>query len=127
MDLLDGGVDLLLQHLGVGGALLVVDEGDDRGGEVKYLLQLLGSDVEQVTHARRHALEEPDVGDRRGQVDMAHALAAHLGPGDLDAAALADDALVADALVLAAVAFPVLGGTEDALAEEPVLLRLQVR
>src|SRR4029450_10574023 len=37
----------------------------------------------------------------------------------------ADDALVADPLVLAAVALPVLGRTEDALAEEPVLLRLQ--
>src|SRR3712207_8041405 len=44
---------------------------------------------------------------------------------DLHAAALADDALVADALVLAAVALPVLGGTEDALAEEPVLLGLE--
>ena len=56
---------------------------------------------------------------------MAHALTAHLGPRDLDAAALADDALVADALVLAAVALPVLGRTEDALAEEAVLLGLQ--
>ena len=72
-----------------------------------------------------HALEEPDVADRRGQVDVAHALAANLRARDLDAAALAHDALVADALVLAAVALPVLGGTEDALAEEAVLLRLQ--
>src|SRR5438067_796299 len=46
-------------------------------------------------------------------------------PSDSHAAALADDALVADALVLAAVALPVLGGTEDALAEQAVLLRLQ--
>src|SRR5690606_20739649 len=41
------------------------------------------------------------------------------------AAALADDALEAHPLVLAAVALPVLGGTEDLLAEEPVLLRLE--
>ena len=61
----------------------------------------------------------------RGEVDVAHALAAHLGARDLDAAALADDALVADALVLAAVALPVLGRTEDALAEEAVLLGLE--
>src|SRR5690606_33017509 len=60
-----------------------------------------------------------------GEVDVAHALTAHLGPRDLHAAALADDALVADPLVLAAVALPVLGGTEDALAEQPVLLGLQ--
>src|SRR3712207_4648691 len=56
---------------------------------------------------------------------MAHALTAHLGPRDLDAAALADDALVADALVLAAVALPVLGRTEDALAEQAILLGLE--
>ena len=61
----------------------------------------------------------------RGQIDVAHALAADLRARDLDAAALAHDALVADALVLAAVALPVLGRTEDALAEEPVLLGLE--
>src|SRR5690606_14913896 len=49
----------------------------------------------------------------------------HLGPRDLHAAALADDALEAHPLVLAAVALPVLGRTEDLLAEEPVLLRLE--
>src|SRR5205823_1611626 len=62
---------------------------------------------------------------RRGEVDVAHALAADLRARDLHAAALAHDALVADALVLAAVALPVLRGTEDALAEEPVLLGLE--
>ena len=46
-------------------------------------------------------------------------------PGDLHAAAVADLALVADLLVLAAVALPVLGGSEDALAEQAVPLRLQ--
>src|ERR1700746_3888540 len=51
--------------------------------------------------------------------------AADLGAGRLDAAPLADDSLVADPLVLAAVALPVLGRTEDALAEDPVFLRLQ--
>src|SRR5439155_537277 len=82
-------------------------------------------DVEQVADARRDALEEPDVRDRRGEVDVAHALAAHLLPRHLDAAALADDPLVADALVLAAVALPVLRRTEDALAEETVTLGLE--
>src|SRR5439155_25564347 len=43
----------------------------------------------------------------------------------LDATALADDPLVPDALVLAAVALPVLRRTEDALAEQAVALRLQ--
>src|SRR5205807_6788151 len=106
-------------------ARLVVDLRDDRRGEVQDLLELARSDVEQVADAARHALEEPDVRDGGGQVDVTHALAAHLLPRHLDAAALADDALVADALVLAAVALPVARRSEDALAEEPVALRLQ--
>ena len=118
-------LDLLLELRQVLGAGLLVDPGDDRGREVQDLLELLGGHVDQVADPARHALEEPDVGDRSGQVDMAHALAPDLGAGHLDAAALADDALVADPLVLAAVALPVLGGTEDALAEQPVLLGLQ--
>src|SRR5213075_3541501 len=79
----------------------------------------------QVADAARDALEEPDVADRGGQVHVAHPLAADLGARDLHAAALADDALVADPLVLAAVALPVLGRTEDPLAEEPILLGLE--
>ena len=47
--------------------------------------------------------------------------------GDLDTAAIADLALVADALVLAAVALPVLGRSKNALAVQAVALRLQVR
>jgi hypothetical protein len=54
---------------------------------------------------------------------VAHPVAAHACPRDLHATTLADDALEADPLVLAAVALPVLGGTEDALVEEAVLLR----
>src|SRR6202042_1162774 len=73
----------------------------------------------------RDALEEPDVAFRGGQVDVAHPLTANLRAGDLDAAPLAHDSLVADALVLTAVALPVLGRTEDALAEQAVLLGLE--
>src|SRR5690606_9273737 len=68
---------------------------------------------------------EPDVGDRGGELDVPHPLTADLGAGHLDAAALADDALEAHALVLAAVALPVPGGTEDLLAEQTVLLGLE--
>ena len=118
-------LDLGLERVEIAGTRLLVDRGDDRRREVEDLLELLGRHVEQVADPRGDALEEPDVRDRSGQVDVAHALATHLGAGDLDAAALADDALVAHALVLAAVALPVLGRTEDALAEEPVLLGLE--
>src|SRR6185436_7912627 len=75
--------------------------------------------------AARQRLQEPDVGDRRGQLDMAHALAADLGDGDLDAALLADDALVLHALVLAAQALIVLDRAKDARAEQAVALGLE--
>jgi hypothetical protein len=125
VDLLGLRLDLVLQVGEVLRARLVVDLRDDRRREVENLLQLTRRDVEQVPDARRHALEEPDVRDGRGQVDVAHPLTPHLLARDFHAAALADDALVTDALVLAAVALPVLRRTEDALAEQAVALRLQ--
>ena len=51
--------------------------------------------------------------DGYGEVHMAHALAAHNGAGNLNAALLADDTFVADAAVFAAVALVVTLGAED--------------
>src|SRR5687767_4131911 len=56
---------------------------------------------------------------------MAHALAAHLGLRDFDAALLADHAAVLQALVLAAQALVVLDRAEDLGAEETVALGLE--
>jgi hypothetical protein len=56
---------------------------------------------------------------------VAHPLTPDLGASDLDAAALTDDALEANPLVLTAVALPVPGRAEDLLAEESVLLGLE--
>src|SRR5262249_2012212 len=104
---------------------VLVDARDDVQGEVEDALQVARADVEQDAEAAWRALEVPDMADRAGQLDMAHALAADLRAGDLDAALVADDALVPNPLVLPAIALPVLGGTEDALVEETVLLRLE--
>jgi hypothetical protein len=120
---LDG--HLVLERRQVRVPLLRVHRGDHVRREVNDLLEVLGSQVEQVAQPARDALEVPDVGDGSGQLDVAHPLTTHLGAGDLHAAALADDALEADALVLTAVALPVAGRAEDLLAEEPVLLRLE--
>ena len=116
---------LLLERAQRALAGLLVDVGDDVQGEVQDPLEVAGADVEQDAEPAGRALEVPDVADRARQLDVAHALTADLRAGDLDAALVADDALVADALVLPAVALPVPGGTEDALVEEPVLLRLE--
>ena len=56
---------------------------------------------------------------------MSHALAADTGFCDFHAAALADDSFIADFLVFSAMALPVLGRSEDNLAEQSVLLRFQ--
>src|SRR5439155_419991 len=92
---------------------------------VDHPLEIPQRHIEQVAHGRRQRLEEPDVRHRHRELDVPHALAAHLGERDLHPAAVADDAAVADALVLAAVALPVLDRAEDALAEEPIPFRLE--
>ena len=98
---------------------------DDVGLEVEDALEIAQRDVEQVADAARQPLEEPHVADRRGQRDVAEALAAHLGLRDLDAALVADHAAVLHALVLAAEALPVGDRPEDLRAEQAVALRLE--
>ena len=123
--LLDGfavlhfGQELTLGQRGLAGVndevVLIIDDA----------LKLASAHVEHEADARRHALVEPDVRDRHGQFDVTHAFAAHAGERDFDAATVADDALVFDALVFSAGALPVPGGTKDALAEKAPLLGLE--
>ena len=56
---------------------------------------------------------------------MTHSLTAHLGAGDLNAAALADLALITDPLIFTAVALPVLLRPEYPFAEKTVSLGLE--
>src|SRR5207247_9116919 len=106
-------------------ALVLGDVGDQVEREVQNPLEVPRGHVEQDAKTTRGALEEPDVRDGGRELDVAHSLATHLRARHLDAALVADDALVPDALVLAAVALPVPRGTEDALVEEPVLFRTE--
>ena len=98
---------------------------DDVGLEVEDALEVLQRHVEQQTDAARQGLQEPDVRDGRGKLDMAHAVAADARERHLDAALLADHALVLHALVLAAQALVVLDRPEDARAEQAVALGLE--
>jgi hypothetical protein len=98
---------------------------DDEGLEVEHALDVAQGHVQQQADARRQRLQEPDVRHGAGQVDMAHALTAHLGQRDLDAALLADHAAVLEALVLAAQALVVADRAEDLGAEQAVALRLE--
>jgi hypothetical protein len=93
--------------------------------EVEDALQVAQRHVQHQADAGRQRLQEPDVCDRRGQLDMAHALAADLLQRDFHAAFLADDAAILHALVLAAQALVVLRRPEDARAEQAVTLGLE--
>ena len=64
------------------------------------------------------------MGNRCGELDVAHALAAHLGGCYLNTALLADGAFELHALVLAAEALIVLYRSENLSAEKSVALRL---
>jgi len=56
---------------------------------------------------------------------MAHALPAHLGPGDFYPAPVTDLTLKANLLIFSAMAFPVLCGAKDTLTEQPIPLGLE--
>ncbi len=123
--LLDGLVVLLLVQQLLLGERRHAGLGDDVVLEVEHALEVLERHVEQQADAGGQRLQEPDVRDRGGELDVAHALAAHLGQRHLDAALLADQALVLHALVLAAQALVILDRSEDAGAEEAIALRLE--
>src|SRR5262249_21075950 len=93
--------------------------------EVEDLLELAQRHVEELADAARKPLEEPHVADRRGQLDVTHALASHAGARHFDAALVAHDARELHALVLAACALVVLGGAADTREEQTVTLRLE--
>ena len=96
------------------GILLIVDDG----------IELLGGHSEQVANLVGQRAEVPDMSHGDDEFDVTTAVAAHLLLGDLDAATVTDDALVADALVLATGTLVVACRAENALAEESVAFGL---
>ncbi len=95
----------------------------------KYSTRSMSRSVMSSTMPRRDGqrLQEPDVRGRRSQFDVAHALAAHLGERDFDAALLADHATVLQALVLAAQALVVLDRAKILAQNRPSRSGLNVR
>ena len=120
------GVEVLLvgQQLA---ALQLGHAGIDhhKGFEVQHPLDIAQGHVQQQADARRQGLQEPDMRHRAGQLDVAHALTAHLGQGDFHAAFFADHAAMFQTLVFAAQALVVLDRPEDLGAEQAVALGLE--
>src|SRR6185436_2288531 len=105
--------------------LLLARIDDDVIRVVDDLLEITQREIDEVPHWTRQSLEEPDVSDGYGELDVTHALTTDAAQGDFDAAAIADHSTITNSLVFAAVAFPVLDRTENPLAEQAVLLRLE--
>ena len=80
--------------------------------------------TKKIAYFVRQGAEIPDVCHRNDETDVSHTFAANFLLCHFNGAAVADDALVADTLVLAAMAFVVLDRTENALAEQTVALGL---
>ena len=99
--------------------------GDDEGFEIEHAFDVAQRHVEDHAEAGRQRLEEPDVGNRRSQFDVTHAVTANLGQRHFDAALLADHATMLEALVLAAQALVVLDRAKDLGAEQAVTFRLE--
>ncbi len=91
--------------------------------EIDDLLEVRAFHPQNGAQPIGHGLEEPDVDDGRGQVDVAHALAADAAVRHLHAATVADDPFELRPFVFPARAFPVALGSEDTLTEQTVLLR----
>ena len=98
---------------------------DDVVFVINDAFKLARAHVEHQADARRHAFVKPNVRNRNGQFDMAHAFATHSRQGYFHATAIADYALVLDPLVFSARTFPIAGWTEDAFAEKSALFRFE--
>ena len=92
---------------------------------VQHALEFARAHVQHCGQAAGRALEEPQVRNRHGQFNVAHALTAHARQRHFHAATVANHVLVLDALVFAARAFPVLRRTENPLAEQAALFGLE--
>ncbi len=93
--------------------------------EIQHAFDVAQRHVEHHAQTRRQRLQEPDVRNRRGQFNVAHPFATHLGERHFDAALFADHATVLQALVLAAQALVVLDRAKNLGAEQTIAFRLE--
>ena len=93
--------------------------------EIEHAFDVTQGHVQQQADTAWQRLEEPDVGNRRSQFDVRHALTTNLGQGHFNAALLADYAAMLEALVLTAQALVVLDRAKDLGAEQAITLRLE--
>ncbi len=98
---------------------------DDVGFVIHDPFDVLCWHTDHTGDLARKRAKEPDVNDRYSEHDVTHALAADALLRHFHAATVANDALVANALVFTTCAFPVPDRTKDLFAEQTILLRAE--
>ena len=112
------GKSLFLLKFGCGNR--VADFRYEIFSEVKNRFELTRLNVKHLTQTRGDSFEIPDMRNGSRKFNVTHSFSSDLCFCDFNTAAFADLALVTESLVFAAMAFPVLHGTEDTLAEKTV-------
>src|SRR5258706_2433856 len=98
---------------------------DDIGGEVQHPLQVARRDVEQQAQPAGRALDEPDMRNRRSQLDVAHSIAPDLRSRHFDAAFIANHTFIAYTLVFSTITFPILLWAKYFLTEKTITFGFQ--
>ena len=93
--------------------------------KVEHAFDVTQGHVQDQAQTAGQRLQEPDVGARCGQINVAHALPTHFGLRDFNATLLANHTAVLETLVLAAQAFVVFDRPEDLGAKQTITLRLE--
>ena len=83
-------------------------------------IQFLCRQSEQITDFIRKRTEIPDVSHRHNQLDMSHTFTAHFLFSNFHTTTVADDTFITDTLIFTAMAFVILNGTKNALAEQTI-------
>ena len=102
--------------------LLLIHAGDDVAGKVDDFLQIAYREVEHHPNTRGNAAQKPDMRHRTRQFNVSHAFTTHNGARDFYSAFFANDILIADAAILAAVALVVFLGAEYFFIKEAAAL-----
>ena len=98
-----------------------------KGLEIEDSFDFFEGKIQQGAYAAGEALQEPDVGDRRSEFDMAHPFSADFGLDYFHTAFFTDGAAVLHAFVFPAVALVIFYGTKYLCTEKPSRSGLNVR
>ena len=97
----------------------------DEAGKIQNFFQATRRNIQNQAHTAGDTFEVPDMGNRRSQFDVAHTVTTNLAAGNFNAALVADNTLITDAFIFAAMTFPILSRAKDSFAEQAIPFRLQ--